>query len=293
MSFHSGYVTILGVPNVGKSTLINALIGEKISIVTNKPQTTRHRILGIMNRPGAQVLFLDTPGIHQPGKLLNEKIVETALRTVEDADVVLHLIFPKKNLSTLDREIAAKVQNTRKPYLVLINKIDETSKDQILPVIDAVQNELKPAEIIPISALTGDGVSRVIEAIIPHLPEGPAYYPKDVYTEHDLRFLTAEIVREKAMHLLQQELPYSLTTQVEAFHEEEKLDRIHVSIIVEKASQKGIVIGAKGSMIKKIGELARKEIQTLVGKKVYLELFVKVVDNWTKKEQKLKEFGIT
>lgn len=290
--FHSGYVAIVGIPNVGKSTLLNALLGEKLSIVTDKPQTTRHRILGILNRKGAQILFLDTPGIHASDKLLNEKIVETALQAMGDADVILHLIPPKAKFSDEDRRIARHAKDTGKPYLVLINKIDQVGKESLLPLIQKVQEELAPEEIVPISALKNDGLARVVDLLVARLPEGPAYYPEDQYTEHDLRFLSAEIVREKVMQLLYQELPYSVATQVEEFKEEGDIPRIHVAIVVEKDSQKGIVIGNKGAMIKKIGQLARKDIEAMVGKQVYLELFVKVVENWTKSERRLKELGI-
>ena len=290
--FRSGYVTILGEPNVGKSTLINALIGEKLAIVSHKPQTTRHRILGILNRPSAQILFLDTPGIHSSTKRLNELMVESALRTLGDADVILHLILPSSAISEPNREIASRCKQTRKPYFVLINKVDQVAKEALLPLMQKVQTELQPHEIIPISALQGDGVPGLIEQVEKRLPEGPAYYPQDIYTEHDTRFLCAELVREKATRLLHQELPYALMTQVEAYEEGEKLDRIHIAIIVEKPSQKAMVIGAKGQMIKKIGEQARVEIQKMLGKKIYLELFVKVEEKWTQKEDKLKELGL-
>ncbi len=290
--FQSGYVAIVGVPNVGKSTLLNALLGEKLSIVTDKPQTTRHRILGILNRKNAQVLFLDTPGMHRSEKLLNETIVETAMQAMSDADVVLHLLPPKAKFTEADRRIAQHAKDTGKPYLVLINKIDQVDKESLLPLIQKVQEAFFPQEIIPVSALHDDGLARVVKAIVERLPEGPAYYPTDLYTEHDMRFLSAEMVREKVMQLLYEELPYSVATQVEEFKEEGEIPHIHVAIIVEKDSQKGIVIGNKGAMIKKIGQLARKDIEAMVGKQVYLELFVKVIENWTKSERQLKELGI-
>lgn len=290
--FHSGYIAIVGIPNVGKSTLLNALLGEKLSIVTDKPQTTRHRILGILNRPKAQLLFLDTPGIHSSAKLLNETIVDTALQAMGDADVVLHLVNPKPELNEADQKIAARAKDLGKPHLVVINKVDRVAKEALLPLIQKIQEEWSPQEIIPVSALQRDGLEIVVKAIVARLPEGPAYYPTDIYTEHDLRFLSAEIVREKAMDLLHQELPYSLATQTEAFDESGKIPHINVALIVEKDSQKGIVIGAKGAMIKRIGELARPDIEAMVGKKVFLELFVKVVDDWTKSQHRLRELGI-
>ncbi len=290
--FQCGYVTILGVPNVGKSTLLNVLLGEKLSIVTDKPQTTRYRILGILNRPNAQILFLDTPGIHASTKPLNEAIVQAALKTLGDADVILHLIFPKIPLSEEDQKIARRVKETKKPYFVLINRVDKVAKEKILPLIQQVQAAWEPEAIIPVSALKGDGLEKIIPMLEEKLPEGPALYPPDIYTEHDTRFLCAEIVREKATMLLHQEIPYALTTQIEEFKEEENIDRIHCSILIEKSSQKGIVIGAGGGMIKKIGQLARVDIEKMLGKKVFLELFVKVSEGWTKDERKLKELGI-
>lgn len=290
--FQSGYVAIVGVPNVGKSTLLNALLGEKLSIVTDKPQTTRHRILGILNRPNAQLLFLDTPGIHKAEKLLNETIVETAFQAMGDADIVLHLVSPKPTLSDWDRKIAARAKEMGKPHIVAINKVDLVAKEALLPLIQMIQDEWSPDEIIPISAQNRDGLEVIVKALVSRLPEGPAYYPTDIYTEHDLRFLSAEIVREKAMDLLYQELPYSLATQTEAFDETGKIPHINVALIVEKDSQKGIVIGNKGAMIKRIGELARPEIEAMVGQKVYLELFVKVVDDWSKSQHRLRELGI-
>jgi GTP-binding protein Era len=290
--FRCGYVAIVGVPNVGKSTLMNALLGEKLSIVTDKPQTTRHRITGILKRPKAQILFLDTPGIHESKKLMNESMVEVALRTLGDADVVLHLIMPKAVVSKEDLEISHKIRETGKPYFVLINKVDRVNKDALLPLIQKVFEQLQPREIVPISALNGDGLERILPLLENHLPEGPALYPMDQYTERDTRFLCAEIVREKATKLLHEELPYALATEVEAYQEGEKLDRINIAILVEKPSQKGIVIGAGGSMLKRIGQFAREDIEKMLGKKVFLELFVKVEPDWTKNQRRLKELGI-
>jgi len=290
--FKSGYVAILGIPNVGKSTLLNAFLEEKLSIVTDKPQTTRHRILGILNRPDSQILFLDTPGIHSSKKLINEAYVQTAMATLEDADVVLHLIFPRLHLNPEDLEIASKIKQAKKKYFILVNKIDEVDKEALLPLIQKIHDNLEPEEILPISAKNQDGLERTLKLLESVLPEGPAYYPRDEYTTHNLRFLAGEIVREKAMKFLHQEIPYALATLVEDFKDEEKIARIKVAILVEKDSQKGIVIGAKGSMLKNIGQRAREDLEKLVGKKVYLELFVKVQEGWTKDEHQLKELGL-
>jgi GTP-binding protein Era len=290
--FRSGYVAVVGLPNVGKSTLVNKLLGEKLSIVTDKPQTTRHRIRGILSRPAAQIILLDTPGFHHSAKPLNERIVEAALHSLADADLVLHMIFPRQNLSPEDREIAERIKAAHKTYFVLINRVDEVSKESLLPLIEQVQKNWSPDEIIPIAALDGSGLEKLLPLIEAALPEGPAFYPSDLYTDHDVRFLCAELIREKAMELLHQEIPYSLVTQIESFKEEDELIRIHAAIVIEKDSQKGIIIGAGGKMIKKIGSLARQDMEKMLGKKVYLELFVKVVEGWTKDLKRLKEFGI-
>jgi len=290
--FRSGYVAILGLPNVGKSTLLNAILGEKLAIVSAKPQTTRHKIVGILNLAHAQILLLDTPGIHSSTKLLNEAMVQNALQALGDADVVLHLVFPDKRLDKHDFAIAEQAHQQKKPYLVLINRVDAVDKDRLLPKIQEIHETLKPEAIIPVSALKSDGLDAVVAEIEKRLPEGPAYFPTDIYTEHDMRFLASEIVREKAMQLLHQEIPYQLATAVEDFKDEPKLARISVTVFVEKDSQKPIVIGKGGATLKKIGELARLEIQKMVGKKVFLELFVKVQEGWTTDANRLKELGI-
>lgn len=291
--FHSGYVALLGVPNVGKSTLLNQLLGEKLSIVTPKPQTTRHRILGILNRPKSQILFLDTPGIHDPKKLLNVRMVEAALSALQDADVLCHMIFPTQVLKDEDQELALKIRETGKPYLVLINQVDTVAKDSLLPLIGKIQQHWSPNEIIPLSARTGEGCEVLPTLFESLLPEGPAYYPTDQLTERDMRFLSEEIVREKAMTYLHQEIPYGLTVQVETFEEEDKIAKIHMAIIVERENHKGMVIGAGGKMIKRIGTEARRDLEKWLDKKVRLELFVKVVEGWSKDPKRLKEFGIS
>ena len=291
--FLSGYVAIVGVPNAGKSTLLNALVGEKVAIVTAKPQTTRHRIVGILNRSESQILFLDTPGIHSTRTLINETMVQTALKALPDADVILHVVEPQKPLSAEDQEIARRLAALGKPHWVLINKIDAFPKESLLPRMAEVEEAWHPEAIIPISALSGEGVDRLIQMIENRLPEGPPYYPTDQYTDQNMRFLAAEIVREKAMFYLHQEIPYGLTAQTAQYQEEPKLVRIHVDIIVEKTSHKGMVIGRGGSMMKKIGAAARQELETILEKKVYLELFVKVVEGWTQYPHRLQEYGIS
>lgn len=290
--FRSGYIAIVGLPNVGKSTFLNQVLGEKVAIVTPKPQTTRHRILGILHRPEAQLVFLDTPGIHTSKKLLNEKIVEVALATLADADVVLHMVEPIERDPALDAKIQKLAREKGKTYAVLINKVDQINKESLLPRIAAIQENYQPDAIIPISALKGESCKDVVRWLEQHLPEGPPYFPEDMYTDHSQRFLCEETIREKAMKFLHQEIPYGMAAQVETFTEEKKLVKIQAALIVARDSHKGMVIGAGGKMIKKIGKLAREDLEAALGKKVYLELFVKVVEGWTERESRLKEFGI-
>ncbi|MDX1386537.1 MAG: GTPase Era, partial [bacterium] len=220
--FRSGYVAVVGLPNVGKSTLLNKIIGEKVSIVTRKPQTTRHSIIGILNRPEAQILFLDTPGFHESDNMLNERMLKASLASLEDADLICHLIFPRIPLSEIDQKITLRAKELKKPYLVVINQVDTVTKETLLPIIEAAHADWSPQDIIPISALQGDGCDLLVRWIQDHLPEGPAYFPQDQYTSQTTRFLCAEIVREKAMKWLHQEIPYGLITQVEKFEEKER-----------------------------------------------------------------------
>lgn len=283
----SGFVAIIGQPNVGKSTLLNRFIGEELSIVTPKPQTTRQNIKGIYNREGAQAVFLDTPGFHESDKALNKFMIERVKEAVASADVVVLMVEPRRNgpqkidLSLFDKE---------KKTIIVINKIDTVMDEPWGKLVDRYWNAFHETPTIAISAARGDGCPDLINKIIEFLPEGEAYFPVDQYTEHPVRFLAGEIVREQAMMLLRQELPYSLAVEVEDF-KEGPTTKIRASLIVEKDSQKGIVIGAKGEMIKKIGTLARAKIETLVGGKVFLELFVKVVEGWTKDPNQLQRLG--
>lgn len=290
--FRTGYVALVGLPNVGKSTLLNRLLGEKLSIVTKRPQTTRHRILGILNQSHAQIIFLDTPGIHDSKKLLNQTMVEAALTALHEADVVVHLVFPEFGLSEEDEQLSQEIKKQGKGYLVAINQVDRIHKETLLPLIKKISETWQPEAIFPLSAKTGEGCESLLQALAKYLPVSEALYDRELYTEHPVRFLCEEVVREKATDLLHQEIPYGLTTQVEKFSEEEKRVHIHMQLIVERENHKAMVIGAKGQMIKKIGTLARQEIEALLGKKVFLELFVKVVPGWTKDEKRLREFGI-
>lgn len=325
--FKSGYIAIIGRPNVGKSTLLNALLGQKIAAVTAKPQTTRHRILGIKNLPGAQFLFLDTPGIHQtrgryrspPGppsddrgpiassggrpssarylsKALNEYMMDVAHATLNDADVFLFLIEPADYIHREDREIFQTIAAKRKPILLVITKIDRGDMKKTLPFIAECRRELVSDEIVPVASLQGKGLKELEEEIVKRLPEGPAYYPEDQVTDQTERFLATEIIREKIMELTREEIPYSIAVLIEAFEEpkeaaEKKVTRIRAAIIAEKDSQKGILIGKGGSMLKNIGTRARKDLEEQLGTQVYLELFVRVEKEWTKDPKKVKEFA--
>jgi GTP-binding protein Era len=292
MSFKSGYIAILGAPNVGKSTLLNAILDAKLAIVSEKPQTTRHKLLGILNIPGGQLLFLDTPGLHQSEKPLNVHMLEEAMSTLADADLVFFLVEPRAP-SEKEKEFLLRIEATKKPYFLIINKIDQVAKLDLLPLIQAWKDLSHANEYLLISATLGDGIHDLATKVLPYLPEGPVYYPEDQLTDRDMRHLASEIIREKLFHLTHQEIPYSIEVVIDEYQEQQDppLDRITATIYVEKESQKPIVIGKEGSMLKKVGQQAREEIEKLTGRKAFLKLFVKVVKDWTKKENVLRELG--
>lgn len=289
-SFKSGYIAILGKPNVGKSTLLNALLGEKLSIVSAKPQTTRQKFLGICNTSKGQLLFLDTPGLHKPHKALNELMVEEAHSSINEANIIYYVTSPQKP-DAADLEIFKLFQKHSVPCFLVINKVDLVDKQNLLPLIEAWKNAFDWKEYFMISALREDGVEDLLEKTIQALPEGPVYYPQDELTNRDMRYLVSEMIREKLFDLTHEEIPYSIAVVIDEYKEEEKIDRISATIYVEKESQKPIVIGKGGSLLKKVGEQARKEIEKLSGKKVFLTLFVKVVKDWTKSDFQLQELG--
>jgi len=295
--FKSGFIGIIGRPNVGKSTLLNVIIGEKIAITTHKPQTTRNRIMGIKNIESGQLIFLDTPGIHKATTPLNQFMVATATDTFRSADILQLLVEATEGVHRNDQLIidSLKNKNVRLPVILLINKIDLVRKDNILPFIDQLQRLFPFSEIIPISALTGDGISILIEQIWELLPEGPRYFPDDVMTDRTERFIAAEIIREKIILFTHQEIPYTTAVVVDSFKEDEEknLIRIQATINVAKDSQKGILIGKKGSMLKEIGTRARLDMEKFFASKIYLELFVRVSKDWTHDARMLKEFGYT
>ena len=290
--FRAGFVTVVGRPNVGKSTLVNRLVGQKVAIVSNKPQTTRNRILAVVARPGAQLVLFDTPGIHKPMHQMNRRMVETAIRSVGKGDIVLWLVEAEEPPGAGDRFVRDVLQKAGRPVILAINKIDRLKRPQILPTIEAYKDLLEFSEIVPVSALKGDNVDRLEEVLLRSLPEGPALYPEDYLTDQPERFFVAEMVRERILHHTRQEIPYASGVLIESFKEEEGLVRIHAVVFVERDSQKGILIGKGGSMLKTVGTEARRQIEEFLASKVYLGLFVKVRPGWRENQQILSEMGL-
>ena len=290
-NFKSGFISIIGRPNVGKSTLLNALLGQKIAIISDKPQTTRNKILGIVNHPGAQMVFLDTPGIHKPMHRMNEFMVQTALRTYNEVDVILMLVEATEQPGGGDRFIIETLTKVKTPVFLLINKVDLIKKDGLLPLMQEYSKLYSFTEIIPVSALKND-LGGLLDAILRRLPQGPQYFPDDQLTDQPERFVVAEIIREKVFELTKEEIPYSTAVIIEEMKEEPDITRIHAAIIVERDSQKGILIGKGGSMLKKIGTLARLDAEKLLGAKIFLKLYVKVKKGWREDDHMLKNIGI-
>lgn len=291
--FRSGFITVVGRPNAGKSTLINQILKQKVAIISDKPQTTRNRIQAVYTTDHAQLVFIDTPGIHKPKSRLGEYMNEVAYSAVRHVDVVLFMISAHEPLGSGDRFILNQLEGTDSPVFLVLNKIDLIPKDKLLPLIDDYKEEYPFAEIIPISALTGDGVDPLLETIISYLPEGPKYYPDHFVTDHPESFVISELIREKVLLLTREEIPHSVAVGIDQLSKREESDIIDVmaTIIVERQSQKRILIGKGGRMMKEIGTLARKDIEHLLGSKVYLELWVKVVKDWRNKQQVLSEYG--
>ena len=290
--FRSGFVAIIGRPNVGKSTLLNHLVGQKIAITSPKPQTTRNRILGILTRDDAQMLFLDTPGIHAAKSSLNRYMVEQARSACQDVDAVLWLVEADRDVDehSLVHDVLAQVHT---PIILGINKVDLVAKEKLLPMIDGYQRQRDYAAIIPFSALTGEGTDALMSVLLDHLPQGPKYFPDDQVTDLPERFIVAEIIREQILNRTREEVPYGVAVVVEQFSEDtgKNLVSINAVINVEREPHKRIIIGKGGTMIRGIGKAARLEIERLLGVKVYLELFVKVQKNWTGSDRLMREFG--
>ena len=276
----SGFVAIVGRPNAGKSTLINALVGAQVSIVTPVPQTTRNRILGIVNRPDAQIVFMDTPGIHKPLSRLNEQMMAFVRQALAERDLVLLIVDASEKFGRGDEFALVLLKQYAPRAILLLNKIDVIAKQRLLPLIDRYSKLHEFEEIIPISAAKGSGLEEVMAAVLKCLPEGPRYFPPDMYTDQPERFLASEIIREKVIRHTRQELPYVTAVLIERFEEGETITNIYATIVVEKDSQRPIIIGAGGQQIKQIGTEARRELEKLFPPKVFLELFVKVEPHW-------------
>jgi len=288
-----GMVALIGRPNAGKSTLLNYLVGEKIAIVTDKPQTTRTRIMGILTQPGWQMVLFDTPGIHKPKDRLGHNMVKTAWSTLEYVDIVFYLVDVTAEFGAGDAYVVNELSKVKKPIFVLLNKIDLLPKEKLLPIIDTYSKLLKTARIIPISALTGNNVQTLLAEAVKELPEGPPAYDEDDMTDQPEKVIAAEMIREKAILATRQEVPYSIMTYVEHMKQRHaNLMDIHAVIVVERDSQKGIIIGKGGQTLKWIGTEARKDIENLLGIKVNLQIWVKVEPDWRNKPKHLISFGL-
>ncbi|MBI5598952.1 MAG: GTPase Era [Deltaproteobacteria bacterium] len=295
MPFKSGFIAIIGRPNAGKSTLLNSIIGEKISIVSKKPQTTRNVIRGVKNLKDGdgQVVFIDTPGLHRARGLLNEFMVGAALRAIRDTDGIVYLVEATRDIGDDERFIMENLRGLKCPVILAINKIDLVDKRSLLPLMERYSGLFPFKEIVPVSALKGDGAGLLVEVISRILPEGPRYFPEDIITDQPERFIASEIIREKVFILTKEEIPYSTAVVVEEFKEREEKNLVYISAVinVERDSQKAIIIGKRGAMLKDIGASARADIEKLLGVRVYLELFVKVKKGWTGDSRAMKEFG--
>jgi GTP-binding protein Era len=288
----SGFVAIIGRPNVGKSTLLNRILGQKVAIVTPKPQTTRGRILGIHTIPDAQIIFIDTPGMHTPRSLINRRMVEVAERAVGEADLILWVVDAPAGITAGDRAIGERLRGTGGPLCVALNKIDAVRATDLLPLLAKLAELLPDTDVVPVSAQTGANLPELMAQIVRRLPEGPRYYEADTVTDQTERMLAQEIVREQVLLQTRQEIPYAVAVTVDQFEEKGNLAVIHATIHVERASQKAIVVGQRGTRIKAIGQAARLELETILGRRVYLELFVRVQEDWTTSEARLREFGL-
>jgi len=294
LPFRSGTIAIVGRPNVGKSTLLNRLLGEKVAIVSPKPQTTRNRVTGIRTTETSQMIFLDTPGIHQARSLINRRMVDVALATLHEVDGVLWLLAAQERIGPEDERIAETLAAVANPVLVLLNKIDLVSKGKLLPLIQRCSEMLPGKEIVPISALKGDNLPLVLELIEKGLPEGPKLFPEGEYTDQSERFLASEIIREKIFLLTREEIPYGVAVTIDEFTEKEEKNLIVIKATVhtDRDSHKGILIGKRGAMLKEIGTQAREELEALLGCKIFLELFIRVDEGWTRDPNALREMGL-
>ncbi len=289
----SGFVAIIGRPNVGKSTLINNVIGQKVAITSDKPQTTRNNIQGIYNDEDTQIIFVDTPGIHKPKHKLGEFLNKQAYYTINDVDIIVMLVDVSADIGPGDKYIIETLKNVEKPVILVLNKIDKLKREELLPIIEQYSKLHNFTDIIPLSALKGNNTIDLINTLKKYLTDNIQYYPDNQKTNRSTEFLIAEIIREKVFHLTEEEIPHSITCVIEQIKKEKNKYIINAIIVVDRDSLKKIIIGKQGSKIKKIGTLAREEIETLLGEKVYLELFVKTIKKWREKEKYLTEFGFS
>ncbi|MGD6804116.1 GTPase Era [Rossellomorea vietnamensis] len=291
--YKSGFISIIGRPNVGKSTFLNRVIGQKIAIMSDKPQTTRNKVQGVYTTNDSQMIFIDTPGIHKPKHKLGDFMMKIAQNTLREVDIVLFMINAEEGYGRGDEFIIEKLKGVKTPVFLVLNKIDQLHPDDILPLIEQYNALHDFAAVVPISALEGNNVETLVSVIRKELPEGPQYYPADQVTDHPERFIVSELIREKALHLTREEIPHSLAVVIEKISTRDNGNVIDVmaTIVVERDSQKGIIIGKQGGMLKEIGKRARVDIENLLGSKVYLELWVKVQKDWRNKLSNLRDFG--
>lgn len=291
--FKSGFISIIGRPNVGKSTFLNRVIGQKIAIMSDKPQTTRNKVQGVLTTNNSQMIFIDTPGIHKPKHKLGDFMMKVATNTLKEVDLILFMINAVEGLGQGDQFIIEKLQTTKTPVFLVVNKIDQLHPDDLLPLIEKYQKLYPFTAIVPISALEGNNVETLLEQIKEHLPEGPQFYPADQVTDHPERFIISELIREKVLHLTREEIPHSVAVAIDSIKKMDNSDTINVmaTIVVERDSQKGIVIGKQGKMLKEVGTRARLDIENLLGSKVFLEMWVKVQKDWRNKASQLRDFG--
>ena len=290
-NFKSGFATLIGRPNVGKSTLMNYLIGQKIAITSNKPQTTRNRIQTVLTTEEGQIIFVDTPGIHKAKNKLGEYMVNIAERTLNEVDVVLWLVEPTTFIGAGERHIADQLQKVKTPVIFVINKVDMVKKEEVLPAIAAYKDLYDFAEIVPVSARSGENTDELLKVIMKYLPYGPQFYDEDTITDQPERQIVAELIREKALHCLNEEIPHGIAVTIESMKRNKKVMHIDATIICERDSHKGIIIGKQGNMLKKIGSTARYEIEKMLGCQVNLKLWVKVKKDWRDSEYLMKNFG--
>ena len=291
--FKSGFIAIIGRPNVGKSTFLNHVVGQKIAIMSDKPQTTRNKVQGVVTTDDSQLIYIDTPGIHKPKHKLGDHMLKVARNTLREVDIIMFMVNAEEKIGPGDRFIIEMLQNTETPVFLIINKIDLIHPDKLLEIIVSYKSEYDFAEIVPISALKGNNTDRLLDTLKSYLPEGPKYYPDEHVTDHPERFIVSEFIREKVLHLTREEIPHSVAVVIEKIERDEHKDLVHImaTIIVDRDSQKGIVIGKRGALLKQIGTDARHDIEMLLGSKVFLEVWVKVQKDWRNKPGRLNELG--